>query len=69
MLYAVVDRTAMRRLVAEVVSDYDQRSLTSALPPLTGTRTAARAVYDAVAGYGPLQRPLDGPLIEEVWIE
>jgi pilus assembly protein CpaF len=32
-----------------------------------GPRTAARAVYDAVAGFGPLQRYLDDPVIEEFW--
>ena len=64
----VSDRTAVRRLVDEVVADYDERSLTSALPPLTDTRLAARRVYDAVAGFGPLQRHLGGPAIEEIWI-
>ncbi len=59
---------AMRRLVDEVVADYDERALTSALPPLSDTRTAARAVYDAVAGFGPLQRHLDDPSIEEIWM-
>ena len=64
----VVDRSAMRRLVEEVVNDYDDRSLTSSLPPLTDSRQAAKAVYDAVAGYGPLQRHLDDPQVEEIWI-
>ena len=64
----IVDRTAMRRLVDEVVSDYDERALVSALPPLSDLRSAARAVYDAVAGFGPLQRHLDDPTVEEIWI-
>ena len=64
----VVDRSEMRRLVEEVVSDYDDRTLTSALPPLVDARQAAKAVYDAVAGYGPLQRHLDDPTVEEIWI-
>ena len=63
-----VDRTAVRRLVDEVVADYDERALTSTLPPLPDVRQAARAVYDAVAGFGPLQRHLDDPLVEEIWI-
>jgi pilus assembly protein CpaF len=63
-----LDRTAVRRLVDEVVADYDERALTSTLPPLTDTRQAARAVYDAVAGFGPLQRHLDDPSVEEIWI-
>ncbi len=64
----VVDRVQMRRLVEDVVKEYDERSLTSTLPPLADPRTAARAVYDAVAGFGPLQRHLDDPSIEEIWI-
>ncbi len=62
------DQLAMRRLVDEVVHDYDERTLTSSLPPLPDPRSAARAVYDSVAGFGPLQRHLDDPTIEEVWI-
>ena len=64
----VVDRLAMRRLVDEAVAEYDDRSLTSSLPPLADSRLAAKAVYDAVAGYGPLQRHLDDPTVEEIWI-
>ena len=64
----VSDRPAVRRLVDEVVADYDERSLTSALPPLADIRQAARSVYDAVAGFGPLQRHLDDPTVEEIWI-
>ena len=62
------DQAAMRRLVDEVVTDYDERTLTSSLPPLPDPRSAARAVYDAVAGFGPLQRHLDDPSVEEIWI-
>ena len=64
----VIDRLQMRRLVDEVVTDYDERSLTSALPPLADTRQAARSVYDAVAGFGPLQRHLDDREVEETRI-
>jgi len=64
----IADRVAMRRLVDEVVSDYDDRSLTSSLPTLPNPVLAALAVYDAVAGFGPLQRHLDDPEVEEIWI-
>ena len=64
----IEDRLAVRRLVDEVVADYDERALTSALAPLTDSRQAARSVYDAVAGFGPLQRHLDDPTVEEIWI-
>ncbi len=64
----VEDRVAMRRLIDEVVLDYDERSLSSTMPALPDPRQAARAVYDAVAGFGPLQRHLDDPEVEEIWI-
>ncbi|MBK5307496.1 MAG: Flp pilus assembly complex ATPase component TadA [Frankiaceae bacterium] len=64
----IEDRAAVRRLVDEVIADYDERALTSTLAPLPDSRTAARAVYDAVAGFGPLQRHLDDPTVEEIWI-
>ncbi len=62
------DGRAVRRLVDDVLADYDQRSLTGTLPPVADTRDAARRVYDAIAGFGPLQRYLDDPDVEEIWI-
>jgi pilus assembly protein CpaF len=64
----VEDRAAVRRLVDEVIADYDERALTSTLAPLQDTPSTARAVYDAVAGFGPLQRHLDDPTVEEIWV-
>jgi pilus assembly protein CpaF len=64
----VADPAAVRRLVDEVVADYDERSVTGALPQLVDTRQAARVVFDSVAGFGPLQKFLDDPTVEEVWI-
>ena len=62
------DSASVRLLVEEVVADYDDRTLSSSLPPLVDRRAAIRAVFDAVAGFGPLQRYLDDPVIEEIWI-
>ncbi|HEU4491948.1 MAG TPA: ATPase, T2SS/T4P/T4SS family, partial [Jiangellales bacterium] len=59
---------AVRRIVEEVVGAYDLRSLSTALPPLGDAGATARSVYDAVAGYGPLQPYLDDPAVEEIWI-
>ena len=64
----VVDRALVRRLVDDVVGEYTERSLASTLPPLHDPVAAARSVFDAVAGYGELQRHLDDPEVEEVWI-
>ena len=62
------DAASIRRLVDEVIADYDDRSLTSSLPPLVDPQQLAQHVYDAVAGFGPLQKYLDDPTIEELWI-
>ncbi len=62
------EMAAVRRLVDEVIADYDERTLTSSLPPLADSRRAAQSVFDAIAGFGPLQRYLDDPLVEEIWI-
>ncbi len=64
----VADRSAVRLLVDEVVADYDERTLTSSMAPLADRPAAVRAVLDAVAGFGPLQRHLDDPAVEEIWI-
>jgi pilus assembly protein CpaF len=58
----------MRRLVEEAVADYDERSLTGGLPALVDRAAAVRSLMDAVAGFGPLQRYLDDPDVEELWI-
>lgn len=64
----VADRGAVRRLVDEVLADYDERALTSSLAPVADRAATVRHVYDAVAGLGPLQRHLDDPTVEELWI-
>jgi pilus assembly protein CpaF len=64
----VRDPGIMRQLVAEVIADYEERTLTSDLPAIADRDVTARVVYDAVAGFGPLQRHLDDPTIEEIWI-
>jgi hypothetical protein len=51
----------MRRLVGEVVADYDERALTSSLRTLSDPRTAARAVYDAVGRVRPAAAPSRQP--------
>jgi pilus assembly protein CpaF len=65
----VADPGAVRRLVDEVISDYDERSIGSTLPQLVDARQTARRVFDAVAGFGALQKYLDDPTVEEIWID
>jgi pilus assembly protein CpaF len=56
------------QLVSDVVADYQDRSVTSHLPPIGDVETVSREVLDAVAGFGPLQPLLDDPTVEEIWI-
>jgi pilus assembly protein CpaF len=58
----------VRRLVDAAVTDYDERSLLGTLPSIGALEQARKVVYDAVAGFGPLQSLLEDPDIEEVWI-
>lgn len=62
------DRRQMSVLVREAVEDYHERTLAGGLPPLADPAATARAVLDNVAGLGPLQRYLDDPDVEEIWI-
>jgi pilus assembly protein CpaF len=62
------DHEDLRQLVDAAITDYDERSLLGAVDPLPDRAAAAKDVIDAVAGLGPLQRYLDDPSVEEVWI-
>jgi pilus assembly protein CpaF len=63
------DPDLVRSIVDEVIADYDDRALSSALPPVGDEREMARGILDAVAGFGALQRWLDDPEVEEIWID
>jgi pilus assembly protein CpaF len=62
------DVQGLRRLVEDVVADYDTRTLSGVLPPLADGGRAVKQVLDAVAGFGALQQYLDDPSVEEVWV-
>lgn len=62
------DLDGVRELVAAALADYEERSLLGLVDPLPDAEVASRDVLDAVAGLGPLQRYLDDPTIEEIWI-
>lgn len=62
------DPGGVRRLVEDVVADYDERSVRGALPALDDPPAAVKQVLDEVAGFGPLQQYLDDPGVEELWI-
>jgi pilus assembly protein CpaF len=62
------DEGAVRRLVRDAVTDYDSRSMHGGLPVLSDLDAASKAVWDTVAGYGPLQQYFDDPSVEEIWV-
>lgn len=62
------DVGAVRRLVDDAVAAWEERALVGAVPPLEDRGGVAKAVIDNVAGLGPLQRYLEDPEIEEIWI-
>lgn len=62
------DTLEVRRLVQDVVQDYDERSLHGGMPQLGDTRAAVHSILSVVAGYGPLQQYFDDPTVEEFWI-
>lgn len=61
----IAEPGVVARLVEEVVGDYRDRSITSALPPMGDVASTTRSVLDAVAGFGPLQPLLDDATIDD----
>lgn len=59
---------AVKRIIDDTILRYDERTLTQTLPPLGDPREIAREVFNAIAGFGPLQKYLDDPTVEEIWI-
>jgi pilus assembly protein CpaF len=55
-------------LIDEVLADYEVRTQSSNLPRILDRDAVRKAVLDDVAGFGPLQRFIDDPSVEEVWI-
>jgi pilus assembly protein CpaF len=64
----VLEPDETRRLVEDVIADYVDRSMMSTLPSLGDAESMAGAVFDQVAGFGPLQPFLDDRTVEEIWI-
>jgi hypothetical protein len=65
----VTDQRATRLLIDEVITHYEERVPNSTLPPLIDRPSATRFVFDALAGFGPLQRYLEDCDVEEIWID
>ena len=62
------DAGTVRRIAESVAQAHDERSLTGAVAPLEDLPALVDDLVAQVAGFGPLQRYLDDPSVEEVWI-
>jgi pilus assembly protein CpaF len=62
------DAAVVRRLAGQVVAEHDQRSLSGVVPPVGDAEAAVDELVARVSGFGPLQRYLDDPTVEEIWI-
>jgi pilus assembly protein CpaF len=62
------DADAVRRIAEGVAQAHDERSLTGAVAPLEDLPALVDDLVSRVSGFGPLQRYLDDPAVEEVWI-
>ena len=62
------DPRAVRGIADQVVQAHDPRSLTGAVEPLEDAPALVDDLVARVSGYGPLQRYLEDPAVEEIWI-
>lgn len=58
----------VRRLAEEAVARHDARTLVGRLAPVPDAEAVVAELIARVAGFGALQRYLDDPEVEEVWI-
>lgn len=58
----------VRRLAAGLVARHDERSLTGAVAPTEDPDALVEDLVAGLAGFGPLQRFLDDPEVEEIWV-
>lgn len=63
-----LETVRVRRLAEEVVRAHDERSLTGVVAPVPDPVDVVGELVARVSGFGPLQRFLDDPAVEEVWI-
>ncbi len=64
----VRDEGAVRRLVHDAVTDYDERSMHGGLPVLPDLDSTSKTLWDSIVGFGPLQQYFDDPGVEEIWV-
>jgi len=62
------DSGLVRSIAERLVAERDQRSLTGAVSPVGDHDVVVEELVARVSGFGPLQRYLDDPTVEEIWI-
>ena len=62
------DAPSVRALTERLLVEHDQRSLTGAVAPVGDHEEVAAELMARVSGFGALQRYLDDPTVEEIWI-
>lgn len=62
------DQDAVRAVIADAVAGYERQRLRARLPGLGDIEALSRRLFDGVAGLGPLQKYLDDPEVEEIWV-
>jgi pilus assembly protein CpaF len=62
------DTGLITRLARGLVAEHDQRSLTGSVASVADPEALVEELVARVAGFGPLQRYLDDPEVEEIWI-
>jgi pilus assembly protein CpaF len=62
------DSALVRRLASRVVEEHDQRSLTGAVLPVEDHDAMVEDLVARLSGFGALQRHLDDPEVEEIWV-
>ena len=55
-------------LIQDAAADYESRAMVSSLPDLEDPVAARQDLFDRIAGLGPLQRLMDDPSEEEIWL-
>ncbi len=63
-----LDVRHVRRIAEQVVVEHDERSLTGVVAPVPDPAGTVEELVARVSGFGPLQRFLDDPEVEEIWI-
>jgi pilus assembly protein CpaF len=62
------DTDAVRRLADRVIDRHNDRALTGVVAPVADRGAVREELLARVCGFGPLQRFLDDPQVEEIWV-